>query len=513
MTVRRASAAAAPGVRNVLLITGDQWRGDTLGVAGHCVQTPNLDRLAAEGAWFRRHHTVTSPCGPARASLHTGLYLHNHRSVVNGTPLDRRHTNMALEARRAGYAPTLFGYTDASADPDGLAPRDPRLFSYEGVLPGYDVGQLLLEDFKPWLAQLRRNGYGGLDTPRAAYAPADGRLGGPSRFEAAHSETQFIADAAIDFLSMHADRPWFAHVSFLRPHPPWTAPAEYRDRYDATSMPPARRAQTARDDASVHPLAAAIQANVHVSSFVPGFGGLMRDLDADAIGALRASYYALMTEVDHHLGRLLDWLREAGQLDDTLIVFTADHGEYLGDHHLFGKMGFQPEAFHVPLIVRDPRLQARRGIVVDAFTESVDVLPTVLDVLGIPCPPACDGASLTPFLRGEAPPKWRDAVHWELDFRTLLAHADGALGDDPDAAAFVALRDARSLYVHFASLAPLLFDLDDDPFCRRNLLGLPDGDARRARHLAELLSWRLRHEDRRLSTLRVGERGLVSWRD
>ncbi len=131
--------ASAPSALNVLFVTADQWRGDCLGAAGHpVVRTPNLDRLAAGGVSFRRHYASASPCGPSRASLYTGMYLMNHRSVLNGTPLDARHTNVALVARGLGYEPALFGYTDSSVDPRTVAPDDPRLRSYEGVLPGFD---------------------------------------------------------------------------------------------------------------------------------------------------------------------------------------------------------------------------------------------------------------------------------------------------------------------------------------------------------------------------------------
>ena len=97
---------------NVLFIIADQWRGDCLSSVDHpCLQTPNLDRLAADGVLFGRHFAQATPCGPSRASLYTGMYLQNHRSVNNGTPLDARHSNIALEARKAGYDPALFGYT------------------------------------------------------------------------------------------------------------------------------------------------------------------------------------------------------------------------------------------------------------------------------------------------------------------------------------------------------------------------------------------------------------------
>ncbi|MEO6469370.1 MAG: sulfatase-like hydrolase/transferase, partial [Acidimicrobiia bacterium] len=137
--------------RNVLYITVDQWRGECLGAAGHpVVKTPNLDRLASEGVLFRRHYAQAAPCGPSRASLHTGQYLMNHRSVLNGTPLDARFTNVALEVRAAGYDPVLFGYTDALPDPRQLSAEDPRLRTYEGVLPGFRAVVDLPEHARPW---------------------------------------------------------------------------------------------------------------------------------------------------------------------------------------------------------------------------------------------------------------------------------------------------------------------------------------------------------------------------
>ena len=117
---------------------------------------PDLDRLAAGGVSFRRHFAQAAPCGPSRASLYTGMYLMNHRSVLNGTPLDARHTNVAKVARERGYEPALFGYTDSSVDPRTVAPDDPRLRSYEGVLPGFDpVVDLPEGNPVPWLDWLR----------------------------------------------------------------------------------------------------------------------------------------------------------------------------------------------------------------------------------------------------------------------------------------------------------------------------------------------------------------------
>ncbi|WP_284727798.1 sulfatase-like hydrolase/transferase [Sphingomonas psychrolutea] len=138
---------------NMLLVTADQWRGDCLSAAGHpTVRTPNVDALADEGVLFRRHYAGTAPCSPARATLYTGLYQANHRVRQNGSPLDARFDNIALVACRGSYDSTLFGYTDVSLDPRAVDPNDPVLTSYEGVLPGFTVGQILLEHERHWLA-------------------------------------------------------------------------------------------------------------------------------------------------------------------------------------------------------------------------------------------------------------------------------------------------------------------------------------------------------------------------
>ena len=149
--------------KNLLFITADQWRGECLSCLGHMVQTPNLDALAAQGTLFTRHFANTAPCGPSRASIHTGLYQHNHRVVANGTPLEARHTNWALLARAAGYQPALFGYTDTTLDPRD--PRDPRVSEggvWDDVLPGLDPQVLLgksIGDPKSWMAWLERKGH------------------------------------------------------------------------------------------------------------------------------------------------------------------------------------------------------------------------------------------------------------------------------------------------------------------------------------------------------------------
>jgi len=146
------AVAAVVAELNILLITVDQLRGDCLSMLGHpVVRNPNLDRLGREGLTFTNHFCCSAPCGPARTTLLTGLYPCNHRSVTNGTPLDRRHTNLVLEARRAGYEPILFGYTDTAIEPRGLSADDPRLRSYEGVMDGSRGSQVVT--VKPYFSE------------------------------------------------------------------------------------------------------------------------------------------------------------------------------------------------------------------------------------------------------------------------------------------------------------------------------------------------------------------------
>lgn len=218
--------------RKVLFISADQWRGECLSALGHGVlKTPHLDALAAEGVLFKQHFSVTSPCGPARSSLHTGLYLMNHRVGRNGTPLDQRHTNLAKEVRKLGFDPVLFGYTDTSADPRGRDPGDAALRTYEGPLTGYQVGLLFPDFMTAWMKDLHAKGYvfeGRQDIyqPMPGVLPPAGRGHRfiPARFKAPDSDTNFMADQVLSWLGQHREEDWFMHCVFLRPHPPVITP-------------------------------------------------------------------------------------------------------------------------------------------------------------------------------------------------------------------------------------------------------------------------------------------------
>jgi arylsulfatase A-like enzyme len=217
-----------------------------------------------------------------------------------------------------------------------------------------------------------------------------------------------------------------------------------------------------------------------------------------------------MQEIDDQLGRVFAYLQETGQWEDTLVIFTSDHGEQLGDHHLLGKIGYFDESFRIPLVVKPAGQAQRPGRIEDAFTESVDVMPTVLEWLGGEIPRACDGQSLLPLVeRGEAPAGWRDMLHYEYDFRDVFySRPESALGLPMDACSLCVVQDARYKYVHFAALPPLFFDLAADPHQFRNLAEDPAHAGLVKDYAQAALSWRLRHAERTLTGFRATPGGL-----
>jgi arylsulfatase A-like enzyme len=450
---------------------------------------------------FRRHYSVATPCGPARASLHTGLYAFNHRSVTHGTPLDARHRTFAEIARAAGRDPVLFGYTDTSLDPRTLAADDPRRLTYEGVAPGYRVEVPLPEAAGPWLDHLASRGHGRLSLEEA-YGT---RLGAPALFKAEDSPTAFLADRFLDWLGRQ--RPgWFAHLSWIRPHPPWVAPAPWHRAIEPATIPPPRRAPTLAAETALHPWLEAHLRQPWPDALPPGHPAGPWALDEATVALIRGLYLGLAAEVDHHLGRVLRTLAATGALDDTLIVFTADHGEMLGNHWMLGKAGFFPEAFHVPLVIRDPRHREGAGREVGAFTEHVDLMPTLLEALGLAVPLQCDGRSLGPWLQGATPADWRGTAHYEHDFRDVekLVY-ERALDLPSDACGLQVELGERFAYVHFSGLPALAFDCVADPGWTR-----PLADPARSRDLAQsLLSWRMRMGERRLTGAKLTPGGVV----
>jgi arylsulfatase A-like enzyme len=464
---------------NVLFITLDQFRGDSYGAAGHpLVRTPTLDRIAREGVRLERHFSQAAPCAPGRAALYTGTYQMNNRVVANGTPLASHLENIATIGRRAGFDPTLFGYTDQGLDPNQAEGfDDPRLDNYDGVLPGFSVGLYLPESQAGWIQYLRARGY---DVP-SGWAPA--LRGEPDR-PAEDSLSGFLTSRFVQWLEVQ-EGGWFAHLSYLRPHPPYAAAGEFAKLYDPAdvAMPIAPVDREHRHP--VHEIALAVKASAAPT-------------DEDDMRFLRAQYYGMISEIDFQLGRVVDAIEQRGEWDDTLVVITSDHGEQLGDHGLIEKLGFFPQSYHVIGLWRDPR-SALATRSVRSFSENVDLLPTLCDALGVEPPTQCDGRSLSALMAGEEV-EWRNCAHYEWDFRRywIKDHtgrwpADRTLSRQNLA---VSLSDETG-YVQCGDGSFKCFDLVADPTWR-----VECDDAQRVLAAAqEQLVWRQEHLNRDMTDM------------
>lgn len=500
--------------RNVLFITIDQLRADVLkGPLAALVDTPNLDRLMREGVSFDKHFTVTVPCGPSRASMLTGLYAMNHRSIRNGTPLADHHATIASEARKSGYEPLLFGYTDTTPDPTHLHPEDPDLLDIEGVAKGFrEIVEMRFEKSLAWRAHLVAQGYKmppkGKGNMLPVYRPAaekgrPPRITDPALYSKEDSDTAFLTNKTIEALTVRHEDSWFAHMTFIRPHPPFVAPAPYNTLINPSDLP---KPHVERPD---HPFFDAWFSQPSQKGVWWGFNGDCAKMTKADTAKLRAVYMGLIAEVDFHIGRVLKWLEETKQLKNTLIVVTGDHGEMLGDKQMWGKESVFEPAYHIPLIIRDPDNRGTAGRRVKAITESIDIAPTILEWIGRTPPPAMDGHSLAPLMQKGANKvsNWRDAAFMEVDFSEphRATRFQSALGISKHECNAAILREDRWKYVHFnGGLPPMLFDLKADPHETKNLATDPAYTGEVARMAQKMLDRRMQRGNRRLTSFAVG---------
>jgi len=497
---------------NILFVVFDQMRADCLtGALSGSVELPNLRALMADGVTFTNHVSVASPCGPARASLLTGQYAMNHRSVRNGTPLPQDKPNLATELRRAGMQPLLYGYTDTSADPRRFAADDPVLTSYEQVMSGFmEAQEMRFEDSRTWRAHLSSVGY---DVPAGQdiYIPRGGQIDDPAFYHAEHSDTAFLTDRVLADLPTRGEG-WCAHVTFIRPHPPFVAPAPYNALCKSTDMLPAANAGSPDHYRQSHPFNGPAMAYRQVADMIKGFPDLAAD---DGITAkIRAVYMGLVAELDYHFGRIIDHLKETGQYDDTLIIVTSDHGEMLGDHHCWGKMHYFDAAFRVPLIIRMPSTagyEKTKGQQIALPTESVDVTPTILDLMNVSVPDSMDGMPLTPLLKGEKPSQWRQYSISELDFGDPVNPTlwQRELGLNSDECSLAIIRSDSHTFVQFnADLPPVLFD-HNGMGEQENLALDPTMLEVRLEMTEALLRHRMRHAEGQFSRIMITPQGAI----
>ena len=502
-------------VRNVLFIMCDQLRWDYLSCAGHPhLKTPNIDALAARGVRFTRAYVQSPVCGASRMSFYTGRYVHSHGASWNGIPLKVGEMTLGDYLRPLGVQAALVGKTHMRADTEGMQ----RL----GIDPDSIIGVRVSEcGFDPYERDdglhgvgpngrydpqiprynqyLNDKGYGG-DNPWHDWANAADGDGNalasgwamrharkPARVEEEDSETPYMTRRAMDFMTDAGDRPWCLHLSYIKPHWPYIAPAPYNNMYGPEDVLPVVRSEEERRDP--HPVYRAFM-NLRVSNTFS-----REEVREEVIPV----YMGLIKQIDDQLGLLFEFMEARGLLENTLIAFTSDHGDYLGDHWMGEKDLFHEPSAKVPLIIADPSAgaDATRGTVSDALVEAIDLVPTFLEALG--GDPAqqshrLEGRSLMPLLRGAPPADWRTFVFSEYDYSILPVSA--ALGIEPSRARLFMVADKRWKYVHAVGFRPMLYDLENDPNEFRDLGADPAYEAERERLAGVLAQWGLRVSQR-----------------
>jgi len=460
--------------KNVLFIMCDQLRHDYLGCAGHpSLRTPNIDALAARGVRFDRAYVQSPICGPSRMSTYTGRYVRNHGSDYNNVPLRVGEWTLGDHLNQMGGRAVLCGKTHARADLQGMKRLgiDPQSKKGRHIAEaGFEVWDRLdglhpskIKQPSHYNDHLRAQGFDG-ENPWEEWTTQvvdkDGSLKNgwfnenvhlPARIPEAHSETAYSTNRAIEFMEQAGDAPWCLHLSYIKPHWPNAVPAPYHDMYGADDVIPVVRAEHERTNA--HSVYRCIQ-DEQVSQ-IYGRSGAREQV-------IRA-YMGMITQIDDHIGRLMAWLEESGQAADTAIIFTSDHGDYLGDHWMGEKQFFHDPSIRVPMILVDPsaKADATRGTVDHRLVEAIDLVPTIVDWMGGAVQDhILEGRSLVPLLRGDEP-AWRDCVFSEADFSRSSARK--TLDQPTDRCSMVMAFDGRWKYVYSQGLDPMLFDLETDP--------------------------------------------------
>lgn len=468
---------------NILFIMFDQLRFDYLSCAGHpFLSTPNIDRIAAQGVRFTRTYVQSPICGASRMSTYTGRYVHSHGAAWNNFPLKVGEMSLGDHLRKAGMSCWLVGKTHMKADAEGmsrlgLAPdsvigarvaecgfdvflRDDGLWA-EGPDGFYDDGQ------SPFNEYLKARGYGG-NNPWHDYANSsvgpDGEIASgwlmhnadkPANVRKEDSETAWLTSRAIEFLEGQpgASAPWLCHLSYIKPHWPYIAPAPYHAMYGIDQVLPVVR--DVRERVNAHPVYDAFMRT-------PVGRAFGRD---DVREKVVPAYMGLIKQCDDEMGRLFACLEASGRMKDTMIVITSDHGDYLGDHWLGEKNLFHESSVKVPLIIYDPSPQAdsTRGSTCDVLVEQIDLAATFIEYAGGEVPThIVEGRSLRPYLIGNMPARWREFAVSEFDY-SMLPIA-GQLGVAPRDARLFMIADKRWKFMHAeGGFRPMLFDLDADP--------------------------------------------------
>ena len=502
-------------VQNILFIMCDQLRWDYLSCAGHkTLKTPHIDALAARGVRFSRAYVQSPVCGASRMSFYTGRYVQSHGAAWNGFPLKVGEMTMGDYLRPLGMQAALVGKTHMKADVEGMRrlgidprsiigvrvsecgfdpyERDDGLHAvgpdgrYDPMQPRYNryLSEKGYDGGNPW-HDWANSAQGEDGSIASGWAMRHARK--PARVAEEDSETPYMTRRAMEFITEAGATPWCLHLSFIKPHWPYIAPAPYNAMYGPDDVPPAVKSEAER--AGAHPVFKAFMEHRAPKAFS------REEVRREVIPV----YMGLIKQIDDQMGVLFAFLEERGLFDTTMIVFTSDHGDYLGDHWMGEKDLFHDPSVKIPLIVYDPSAEAdgQRGTVCNELVESIDLAPTFLDFMG--SDPAdqshrLEGRSLLPWLRGQQPESWRRFAISEYDYSAMPAAT--ALGQAPADARLFMIADMRWKLMHAAGYRPMLFDLENDPDELVDLGADPAHADECARLMAALHQWGLRQSQR-----------------
>ena len=434
---------------NILLLMADQFRGDCLGCDGNkVIKTPNLDRIAREGAHFVHGYSSTPTCTPARAALLTGLSPWHHGMIGYGGVAKKYPFELPSAMNDAGYYTFVIGKCHYSPQRN--------LHGFQGALldesgrahtPGF------VSDYRKWFKEQAP----GKDPDATGIGWNDYRSKQYALPEELHP-TRWTGDRAVDFISTYDKKePFMLKVSFARPHSPYDPPKRFWEMYKDEDMPAPHIGRWA-------------------SKFAKGdsenFTSWHGDMGMDQAKRSRRGYYGSITFIDEEIGKILKALEDKGQLDNTLIVFIADHGDMMMDHYHWRKSYPYEGSARIPYLIRWPKsIQAKRGIKIEQPVEIRDILPTFLDAAGAKSPGDLDGKSLLDLVRGKTS-GWREYI--DLEHGVCYAPENH----------WNALTDGRWKYIYSAfDGSQQLFNLDKDP-------GELDDLAQDAAHAGELKKWR-----------------------
>jgi len=439
------------GRPNILYLMTDQHRGDCLGCAGNVViKTPGLDSIAADGVLFSNAYSSTPSCTPARSAILTGLSPWHHGMIGYGRVAGEYPFELPGALADAGYY--LFGIGKMHWYPQR------KLRGYHGILldeSGRAQTKGFVSDYRQWF----KGQAPGLNPDATGIGWNDYRAKAYALAERLHP-TRWTGDRAVEFIEKYERaEPFMLKVSFARPHSPYDPPKRFLDMYSEDEMPEPYIGEWAERYAA------------HKEPPNPSLWH--GDLGVEQAKNSRRAYYGSITFIDEQIGRILGALKKRGLYDNTLIVFFSDHGDMLGDHHLWRKTYAYEGSAKIPMLLRWPAsmgMDEKRGGKLGQPVELRDVLATFLDAAGADIPGHLDGKSMLELVRGNTE-GWREFIDLEHSMCYSKEH-------------WCALTDGKHKYIYYAyDGGEELFDLANDPGEVRDLAG-------RASHKELLGKWR-----------------------